>query len=233
MQVTCPQCGARYAVDPAAIGPSGRTVQCARCSHRWFATVEAAPAASPLPPPDERPVPDFVIRPQSHYSAGLPAISPPRRTIHWGRWAAAAAGLILLVGAAATFALRDEIRDRLPPGWSAFLSLDGARGVFASPAKAMRTTALPEEPRIELDLAASKIEFVDGGYVVRGELFNSGRAAGSASMLKLIFRKGDDVLGERAYPLAEGPIAPGGRLGFSRPFDDPPDGTTNIVPSVE
>jgi predicted Zn finger-like uncharacterized protein len=232
MQVTCPQCGARYAVDPAAIGPTGRTVQCARCSHRWFETVKAAPAASPLPPPGERPVPDFVIRPQSHYSAGLPAISPPRRTVHWGRWIAAAAVLILVVGATA-FAWRDEIRDRLPPGWSAFLSLDGARGLFAAPAKAMRTTALPEEARIELDLAASKIELVDGNYVVRGELFNSGRAAGSTSTLKMIFRKGDDVLGERAYPMTEGPIAPGGRLSFSRPFDDPPDGTTNIVPSVE
>jgi predicted Zn finger-like uncharacterized protein len=232
MQVTCPQCGARYAVDPSAIGPSGRTVQCARCSHRWFETVKAAPAAPPLPPPDERPVPDFVIRPQSHYSAGLPAISPPRRTVHWGRWIAAAAALILVVGGAA-FAWRDEIRDRLPPGWSAFLSLDGARGLFASPAKAMRTTAAPEEARIELDLANSKIELVDGSYVVRGELFNSGRAAGSTSTLKLIFRKDNDVLGERAYPMTEGPIAPGSRLNFSRPFEDPPDGTTNIVPSVE
>jgi predicted Zn finger-like uncharacterized protein len=232
MQVTCPQCGARYAVDPSAIGPSGRTVQCARCSHRWFETVKAAPAAPPLPPPDERPVPDFVIRPQSHYSAGLPAISPPRRQVHWGRWIAAAAALILVVGGAA-FAWRDEIRDSLPPGWSAFLSLDGARGLLASPAKAMRTTAPPEEARIELDLANSKIELVDGSYVVRGELFNSGRAAGSTSTLKMIFRKDNDVLGERAYPLTEGPIAPGGRLSFSRPFDDPPDGTTNIVPSVE
>ena len=43
----------------------------------------------------------------------------------------------------------------------------------------------------------------------------------------------DDVLGERAYPMTEGPIAPGGRLSFSHPFDDPPDGTTNIVPTVE
>jgi predicted Zn finger-like uncharacterized protein len=232
MQVTCPQCGARYAVDPAAIGPTGRTVQCVRCGHRWFETVKAAPAASPLPPPGERPVPDFVIRPQSHYSAGLPAISPPRRTVHWGRWIAAAAVLILAMGAAA-FTWRDEIRDRLPPGWSAFLSLDGARGLVASPAKAMRTTTLPEEARIELDLAASRIELVDGNYVVRGELFNSGRTTGSTSTLKLIFRKGDDVLGERAYSMIEGPIAPGGRLSFSQPFDDPPDGTTNIVPSVE
>ncbi|HEV3494561.1 MAG TPA: hypothetical protein VG224_28410 [Reyranella sp.] len=177
-------------------------------------------------------MPDFVIRPQSHYSAGLPAISPPRRTVHWDRWIAAAAALILVVGGAA-FAWRDEIRDRLPPGWSAFLSLDGARGLLASPAKAMRTPAPPEEARIELDLANSKIELVDGSYVVRGELFNSGRAAGSTSTLKLIFRKDNDVLGERAYPMTEGPIAPGSRLNFSRPFEDPPDGTTNIVPSVE
>jgi predicted Zn finger-like uncharacterized protein len=232
MQVTCPQCGARYAVDPSAIGPTGRTVQCARCSHRWFEKLEAAPAASPLPPPDMRPVPDFVIRPQSHYSAGLPAISPPRHTVHWGRWAAAAAVLIVAVGVAA-FAWRDEIRDRLPPSWSALLSPDGARGLLASPAKAMRTNAPAEQARIELDLAASKIELVDGSYVVRGELFNSGRAVGSTSTLKLIFRKGDDVLGERAYSMVEGPIAPGGRLSFSRPFDDPPDGTNNIVPSVE
>jgi len=231
MQVTCPQCGARYAVDPLAIGPSGRTVQCVRCSHRWFEELKAAPAASPTPRPAERPVPDFVIRPQSHYSAGLPAISPPRPTAHRGRWIAALVVLVLVVGAAA-FAWRDEIRNRLPPGWSALLSLDAMRGLAAPPAKAMRT-AVPDQPRIELDLAASKVELVDGRYVVRGELLNSGRAAGSTSALKLVFRNGDSVLGERAYPMIEGPIAPGGRLGFSHPFDDPPDGTTNIVPTVE
>ena len=143
MQVTCPQCGARYAVDPLAIGPSGRTVQCVRCSHRWFEELKAAPAASPTPRPAERPVPDFVIRPQSHYSAGLPAISPPRPTAHWGRWIAALFVLVLVVGAAA-FAWRDEIRNRLPPGWSALLSLDAMRGLAAPPAKAMRTaTAAP------------------------------------------------------------------------------------------
>ena len=33
--------------------------------------------------------------------------------------------------------------------------------------------------------------------------------------------------------LIEGPIAPGQRLSFSRPFEDPPEGTTNVVPSVQ
>jgi predicted Zn finger-like uncharacterized protein len=44
MQVTCPNCGARYAVDPLAIGPVGRIVQCARCANRWLQTVAAAAA---------------------------------------------------------------------------------------------------------------------------------------------------------------------------------------------
>ena len=231
MQVTCPNCGARYAVDPLAIGPIGRTVQCARCSHRWLEKAKPAPAASPAPPPPERPVPDFVIRPQSQYVSGLPAIAQPRRTVHWGRWITAFAVLVLVVGAAA-FAYRDEIRDRLPAGWRAILSLNAARDAFKSPTNVMRP-APPDQPRLEIDLAHSKVEFVDDGYVVRGELVNSGGAPGSTSTLKLVFRKGNDVLGERAYSMIEGPVAPGGRLGFSRPFDDPPDGTTNIVPSVE
>lgn len=46
MQVTCPNCGARYAVDPLAIGPVGRIVQCARCAHRWLQTVAAAKTAA-------------------------------------------------------------------------------------------------------------------------------------------------------------------------------------------
>ncbi len=232
MQVTCPNCGARYAVDPLAIGPTGRTVQCARCSHRWFEMIKSAPVASPPPPPSARPVPDFVIRPQPHYTAGLPAIATPRAEIHWGRWATAVVVLVFVVGAAAAFAYRHEIRSRLPTEWRAILSLEAARGLFASPAKAI-PPATPATPRLEIDLAVSKVELVDGRYVVRGELLNSGRAAASTTALRLVFRKGDDVLGERVYSLVEGPVAPGGRLSFSRPLDDPPDGTTNIVPIVE
>lgn len=53
MQVICPNCGARYAVDPLAIGPVGRIVQCARCSHRWLQTVAAAKANEPKEPRPE------------------------------------------------------------------------------------------------------------------------------------------------------------------------------------
>jgi hypothetical protein len=214
-----------------AIGPAGRTVQCVRCSHRWFERIKVAPASPIASPPHERPVPDFVIRPQSHYTSGLPALTQPRPAVHWGRWLTAAATLAVVLGIAAV-AYRDEIRDRLPPEWRAILSVKTAGSLFASPATATPPAA-PQPAQLEVDLATSKVELVDGRYVVRGELVNSGRAAGSTSTLKLLFRKGDAVLGERAYPLVEGPLAPGARLGFSQTLDDPPDGTTNIVPTVE
>lgn len=46
MRVTCPACGARYAVDDDAIPPAGRMVQCSACSAEWRATPRSPAAAS-------------------------------------------------------------------------------------------------------------------------------------------------------------------------------------------
>ncbi|HXP95356.1 MAG TPA: MJ0042-type zinc finger domain-containing protein, partial [Telmatospirillum sp.] len=35
MIITCPQCETHFAVSEAALGTKGRTVRCARCSHKW------------------------------------------------------------------------------------------------------------------------------------------------------------------------------------------------------
>jgi predicted Zn finger-like uncharacterized protein len=125
MQVTCPNCGARYAVDPLAIGPTGRTVQCARCSHRWFEGPAPAAAVPPLPP---RPVPDFVIRPPS-YNSGLPALATPVHRTNWGQWLSIA-GLAVVVVVIAVYALRGEILAALPPEWREILHSDAWRGLF-------------------------------------------------------------------------------------------------------
>ena len=230
MQVTCSNCGARYAVDAAAVGLAGRTVQCARCSHRWFLKAEAAPSVPADSTPRPQTVPDFVIRPQAQ-GAGLPALARPQPKSHWGRWLMGVAGLLVVLGAAA-FAGRDQIRAQLPPEWRPILSLDTFRSLFAPPSTAARRTA-PDQARLEIDLDNSKVELVDGRYVVQGEIVNTGQAPGSTTRLRLIFRKDNDVLGERAYPLVEGPIGPGARLSFRQALDDPPSGTTEIVPAVE
>ena len=125
MQVTCPNCGARYAVDPLAIGPTGRTVQCARCSHRWRER-PIAPAA--VVPPPLRPIPDFVIRPPT-YNSGLPALTTPPAKTRWGLWLSIAAATVVVLGLAA-YAFRGELLALLPAEWRDFLHVDALRELF-------------------------------------------------------------------------------------------------------
>jgi predicted Zn finger-like uncharacterized protein len=245
MVVTCPNCRARYAVDPQKIGSAGRTVQCARCSHRWFekiespppAVAEAAPpapesdpasepavAAAPAPVPAPEPAPEMVIRPISAGSA-LPAVIPPKPVFPWRRAAVAAIVALVLVGGA-LFAFRGEIAALLPNEMPATAPATAA-------AKPPRPPAAPSRPQIEIDLEVSKVEVVDGRYVVHGEVVNKGTAPGSTSLLRVTFKRNDEVLGERSFPLVEGPLPPGGRANFSQVLEDPPAGTTDIVPVVE
>lgn len=55
MNITCPQCGTRYNLTAAQIGPQGRTLKCAKCQHQWFVEPlqdDHHPAADPdVPPP--------------------------------------------------------------------------------------------------------------------------------------------------------------------------------------
>ena len=261
MVVTCPNCRARYAVDPQKIGFAGRTVQCARCSHRWFETVERPPAPAPgiVPPaaeptpssgsatasasasdsaaasattasaesaaaPASEPVPEMVIR-QTTPGAALPAVIPPKAPL-WRRPAIAAAEALLLVGGG-VFAFRDELAVLIP---------DEAPAAATPPATAPAPAKPPApqpRPQIEIDLSKSKIEVVEGRYVVRGEVINHGTTAGSTSQLRVVFKRDDEVLGEKTFPMGEGPLKPGDRVTFSQVLEDPPAGTTDIVPVVE
>lgn len=254
MVVTCPNCGSRYAVDPLAIGPAGRTVQCARCDHRWFQKM----VGEALPP-------DVTIQPTSAGTvAALPAVIPPRRGIGWRRLVAIATAAVVLV-AATLFAFRREIASLVsyearasppvqvtaaPSPPAAATATTATPPAAPSPSSVVRTTAStpgpgpsahparpPQveapRPNIEVDLASSKIDVVDGRYVVRGQLVNNGKAAGSTTLLRLTFKKNDSVLGERSFPMVEGPLPPGGRTSFSQTLDDPPSGTTDIAPVVE
>jgi predicted Zn finger-like uncharacterized protein len=47
MLIVCPSCTTSYLIDPASVGPAGRTVRCARCKMTWFAGgLKPAPTVS-------------------------------------------------------------------------------------------------------------------------------------------------------------------------------------------
>ncbi|MEL6207716.1 MAG: zinc-ribbon domain-containing protein [Pseudomonadota bacterium] len=54
MRLTCPNCGAQYAVDPGVIPAEGRDVQCSSCGHTWLQLhPDAAGQPEPEPPVEE------------------------------------------------------------------------------------------------------------------------------------------------------------------------------------
>jgi predicted Zn finger-like uncharacterized protein len=217
MVVTCPNCRSRYAVDPLKIGPDGRTVECARCHHQWHQKVEGPP-----------PAPEVVIRPATT-GASLPAVIPPKPAFPWRRAVAVGVVAVLLI-AAVLFVFRGKIATMISYEARASEPVQVAATTTAS----RNVPHEPEaRPQIEVDLTKSSIEAIDGHFVVRGELVNNGHAPGSTTLLRLTFKRNEDVLAERSFPMVEGPLPPGGRAVFSQTLEDPPAGTTDIVPAVE
>jgi serine/threonine protein kinase len=189
-------------------------------------------AATPARPPPPAPVPAG--------SAGTPTASAPdvtaggrnRLKLYAGATAAmivlAAGGYFAIATRPATTPLRDvKADDRAAANEQAQprAAEEGARQTTQAAGRDQRQLAL--------DPATSRIELVDGRYVLRGEIFNVSGAPASTRTLKLVFRRGQEVLGERTYSMVQGPVAPGGRLRFSQTLDDPPEGTTQLVPTVE
>jgi len=57
MIIACPSCSARYIVDPAKIGPDGRTVKCAKCAHAWAQPAPTAEEMAEAVVPAQAPAP--------------------------------------------------------------------------------------------------------------------------------------------------------------------------------
>lgn len=66
MMIVCPSCATSYMIDPASVGPGGRTVRCARCKTTWF-------AGGPKSAPEVTAFVDGVIREAETQSSGAPS----------------------------------------------------------------------------------------------------------------------------------------------------------------
>ena len=81
MNLTCPNCGARFKIKDGALGTKGRKVKCGKCDHRWHAMpeAEAAPAAAQAEPVSQPadPTEDFAPPPPPPVADPTEAPPPP------------------------------------------------------------------------------------------------------------------------------------------------------------
>jgi predicted Zn finger-like uncharacterized protein len=77
MLIICQNCGTSYQIDPATLGPNGRSVRCARCQNVWFTPNAAAAGAEPVADAAAPPPPESATPPAAARAAGLRQDQPP------------------------------------------------------------------------------------------------------------------------------------------------------------
>lgn len=226
MILTCSSCTTRFLVDPAAIGPTGRQVRCARCQYSWFQNpaddlvLPAAPeittnmdpgleAAAPkqMDMPAGRPAP-------LRSGANLPVL--PRRSsrvmesMAWGLLALSAASLL---GAGYMF------RGQIIHAWPQAANLYVALGVDM-PLSQLRLT----------DVAFSQ-NVLEGhpALTVTGAINNDGSETVTVPLVLVKLRNaaGRDIF-QWTYPIPEEVLAAGVTVRFSTRLVDPPEEARNL-----
>ena len=148
MIISCQACSTRYLIEPAALGPRGRLVRCAKCGHSWQ---QKPPADMPHQIDADAPPPGMV---------NLPHIAPaPRR---WSR--GLAMPLLVIVLLLAALGGGYFFRNRIVAHWPQSAQIYEAIGL---------PIVRPEE-RLELANISSMMEPGGPDHVlqIQGEIFN-------------------------------------------------------------
>jgi predicted Zn finger-like uncharacterized protein len=140
--IVCPNCATSYRIDPASLGPGGRTVRCARCKTTWFAGWQK-------PAPNESAFVEGVIAEVEAESGAAAAQQPPPQA----------------EPAAESWADAEEAGEQAPAEASPAEEAPPAEWTAEEPAAALEAVDLDEAPSL-----VPTLEYVpDEPHVPQGE----------------------------------------------------------------
>lgn len=221
MILTCSSCATRFLVDPAAVGPTGRSVRCAKCQHVWYQeppedlprSLGGGPAAAMDPQPQVAPLSARKPEPLRRGS-NLPAIPKQRK-----RWTNAAAWGGLATFVIAFLAGGYIYRDSVVQFWSPAGKLYQTLGIELSAGA----------PRL-VDVSFAQVDRNGVSVLeVKGAIINDGGTALPQPEIIVTLRDGD---GNEIYRWRDRPtaltVSPGGRVEFMTSVSDPPADARNL-----
>ena len=219
MIISCQACSTRYLIEPAALGPKGRLVRCAKCGHSWQ---QKPPADMPLQIDADGPLPGLV---------SLPPVPPPRR--RWSRGLALPLLVILLLvaGIGAGYVFRERIVQRWPQSGQIYeaIGLPGHAGSGGESALAQEQMKQAEGLELDNINYTRQQDGADTVLQVQGEIFNPTQAEVTLPHLKVSLR--DDsgkALFTWTFDIDRPTIHPGEIIPFKSETRNPPAAATKL-----
>lgn len=211
MILTCPSCTTRYLLDPAKLGPAGRTVRCGKCSHTWH---QEQPRDMPK---QVEPIP-FSIEPRPiPPGSNLPAFPPrPKRQGSALGWAALLIVVMAVLGGG--YVERERIALAWPPAGKLYAML----GVLPPPVgEGLKIREIATKRTIENNVPVLKLE---------GEVANLTRESREVPALVAVLRDARQRnLQQWTFKAAETKLLPGEVARFSTSLKNPTSEATDIT----
>jgi len=257
MILTCPECSARYVVDPNALLPNGRVVRCAKCKHSWK---EAAPdmdvpvvgrseadgpeeADTPAQTPtDDRPdttEDEFAIRRARRQKrprplpkgSNLPALQNHKHGgILWG-WYSLGAFIVLVIGGVLIF--QTTISDAWPPSQKLYRALgleDNSPGQDAGD-MAQHLPEIPYEDQFKIEDTVPSKNRNNGVLTlkVQGNIANLTDRTLPLPRLRISLKDAQGrVIREWSFKPTAATISEGEKVPFATSLPNPPEDATSI-----
>jgi len=240
MIVRCPICATNYQVDARALGPSGRTVRCAHCSHTWrqapaeeLVSAEAVPAPAVLPesapavapelprrtaPPQQ----EFVEQPPRLHQDAVAGESAHEPEVRRRRRPMVAAGwllLLLVIAALAGGAVwkREDVIAFWPPALRLYVALG-----LEKPPPADGLVIEHLKPRRDEQNGVPRL-------VIEGEVVNSATVALAVPPLKVELKDaGQRVVQTWTFSASTDRLLPGASVPFSTSVERPNETATDM-----